>query len=158
MFQPWTNLRLNIYIGLFVCADVTKIQESNHKQFPMLGYTSYFTVLSPNGVGDKFGLPSMPYIIDQRDTEDEETMTLPTSWNIKSAYMRLFTTPSAPHVKSSMDNLREAMQGDWRKDKPAKYCFPPPVQEGPMETAGAVSQGKIHGNVSYYSHLSCHTG
>ena len=57
-----------------------------------------------------------------------------------------------------MDNLREALKGDWKKDKPAKYCFPPPEQEREMDAAEPIAQGEQILSLEMYNRLSFYTG
>ena len=127
--QPWTNQRLKIDIGIFACRDIGKIAEAGHNRFPMLGFVTYYVHYAPTCMEDNYGLPSMPYIIDGREAAEEEELSLPSSAEIKTAYCNLFVNPSAPHVRSNMDNVYEVLGGDWRKAKPARYCFPKPREE-----------------------------
>ena len=74
----------------------------------------------------------MPYLIDAREVAEEEMaeLCLPSSMDLKEALFKLFSGGSAPHTKSNMDKLREALQGDWRKAKASKYTFPRLAAEG----------------------------
>ena len=70
--QPWNGLKLKVTIGLFAAKDMTKIQDSTHRRFPFINLlSSNVTVLpsTPPNVG--VCLPFVPYLIDDREEDDE---------------------------------------------------------------------------------------
>ena len=89
------------------------------------------------------GLPTIPYIINSREVEEEGLLELelPSSWQLKEAIYNLFSGAMGPHLKSSMDKLREALRGDWRKEKLARYTFPKLVAEGDDDDDGDARTG-----------------
>ena len=117
--QPWSGARLKVDIGIVSSSDLSKDGEPAHPRFPMVGIYNCFASFGNGEVVKGTGLPTMPYIIDARDVEEEEAanLELPSSWDLKQAVFNLFRKVSAPHMKSNMDNLKEAMKGDWRKPK-----------------------------------------
>ena len=112
--------------------DLAKEGEPSHARFPMVGTYQGFVTLAHSETVKGTGIPTMPYIIDSRDVEDEglSELELPSSRQLKEAIYNLFSGRAAPHLKSSMDKLREALQGDWRKEKLARYTFPELAGEG----------------------------
>ena len=130
--QPWTNLRLKLEVGVISTSDLTKEGEANHPRFPMVGVYSGFLVFSHSDAVKGTGLPTMPFLIDNREVEEEALpdLPLPTSLELKEAIFKLFSDTTAPHMKSNMDKLHDALQGDWRKTKPSKYTFPVQAAEG----------------------------
>ena len=133
--QPWTNLRLKLEVGVISSQDLAKEGEPSHPRFPMVGVYSGFASFAHSNIVEGTGLPTMPYLIDAREVEGEEMagLCLPTSMELKEAFFKLFSEGSAPHTKSNMDKLREALQGDWRKAKASKYSFPRLAEEGGVE-------------------------
>ena len=117
--QPWSGARLKVDIGIVSSSDLSKEGEPAHPRFPTVGIYSCYASFGNAEVVKGTGLPTMPYIIDAREVEDEELadLELPTSWDLKQAVFNLFRKVSAPHMKSTMDNLKEALKGDWRKPK-----------------------------------------
>ena len=117
--QPWFGARLKVEIGIVSSSDLSKDGEPAHSRFPVVGIYSCFASFGNGEVVKGTGLPTMPYIIDAREVEDDEVadLELPSSWELKQAVYNLFKKVSAPHMKSNMDNLKEALKGDWRKPK-----------------------------------------
>ncbi len=70
--------------------------------------------------GFNIRLPVTPYLVDDRD-EDEEDLVLPEWSAILTACNRMFRDTVAPHSESNMENLKEALKTDWRKEKTTKY-------------------------------------
>ena len=93
----------------------------------------------------KVCLPFVPYLVDDR--EEEEDMSIP-RWNtIVRSVNVLFRDNTAPHGKSNMTNLLEALKGDWKAEKRSKYTFP----EIQLEEDVAESQDHtgMHTNILY---------
>jgi hypothetical protein len=130
--QPWTGLRLKLEVGVVSSQDLSKEGEPSHPRFPMVGVYSGFASFAHSDAAKGTGLPTMPYLIDGREVTGEEMaeLCLPSSMDLKEALFKLFSGGSAPHTKSNMDKLREALQGDWRKAKASKYTFPRLAAEG----------------------------
>ena len=130
--QPWTNLRLKLDVGVISSSDLAKEGEPSHPRFPMVGVYTGFVSFAHRDAAKGTGLPTMPYLIDNREVEAEEMaeISLPASMDLKEAVYKLFSGVEAPHTKSNMDKLREALQGDWKKAKLAKYSFPELAAEG----------------------------
>ena len=130
--QPWTNMRLKLDVGVVSSSDLAKEGEPSHPRFPMVGvYSGYISYAHSEAVKGT-GLPTMPYLIDGREVGDEglEELCLPTSMELKEEVFKLFSGGVAPHTKSNMDKLREALAGDWRKARPSKYTLPGLAAEG----------------------------
>ena len=130
--QPWTNMRLKLDVGVVSSSDLAKEGEPSHPRFPMVGvYSGYISYAHSEAVKGT-GLPTMPYLIDGREVGDEglEELCLPTSMELKEEVFKLFSGGVAPHTKSNMDKLREALVGDWRKARPSKYTLPGLAAEG----------------------------
>ena len=130
--QPWTNMRLKLDVGVVSSSDLAKEGEPSHPRFPMVGvYSGYISYAHSEAVKGT-GLPTMPYLIDGREVGDEglEEVCLPTSMELKEEVFKLFSGGVAPHTKSNMDKLREALAGDWRKARPSKYTLPGLAAEG----------------------------
>ena len=111
-----------------------------HPRFPFITLATVFVPILPSPP-DNFSikLPFAPYLLDDRETEEEE-LDLPGWPAIVSACMGLFRNTSAPHAKSNMVNLKEVLKTDWRKDKRSKYIYPQVEKEvnitGHHEAAG----------------------
>ena len=130
--HPWTNLRMKLDVGVISSSDLAKEGEPSHPRFPMVGVYAGFVSFAHGDAAKGTGLPTMPYLIDNREVEAEEMaeLSLPTSMDLKEAVFKMFTGVEAPHTKSNMDKLREVLQGDWKKAKPSKYTFPGLAAEG----------------------------
>ena len=119
-------------MGVVASLDLAKEGEPSHARFPMVGtYTGFVTFAHSEAVKGT-GLPTMPYIIDSREVEEEglADLELPSSMELKEVIYNLFSGVMGPHLKSSMDKLREVLGGDWRKAKAAKWSFPKLMAEG----------------------------
>ena len=130
--QPWTNMRLKLDVGVVSSLDLAKEGEPSHPRFPMVGVYSGFVTFAHSDAVKGTGLPTMPYLIDSRQVEEEgmEELSLPTSMELKEEVFKLFSGGAAPHTKSNMDKLREVLLGDWRKARYSKYTFPGLAAEG----------------------------
>ena len=153
--QPWSGAdpRLKIDLGLISCTDASEISGHDHARFPMVGFLSTYAVFMPTPEwAGECGLPSVPFLIDPRLGSDEDTddVILPTSMQVKKSYTDLFTNCSAPHNKSGMDNLAEALKGAWRKEKVAKYNFPVPREEDP-DPRPEPTEGKLRPHLLHLS-------
>ena len=133
--QPWTSLRLKVEVGVISSLDLAKEGEPSHPRFPMVAVYSGFTSFAHSENVRGTALPTMPYIIDSREVDSERMaeLPLPSSMELKEAVFKLFSGGSAPHTKSNMDKLREALQGDWKKAKASRYTFPRLPAEGEGE-------------------------
>lgn len=133
--QPWTGLRLKVEVGVISSLDLAKEGEPSHPRFPMVAVYSGFASFAHSDSVKGTGLPTMPYLIDTREVEGEgmAELCLPSSKELKEAVFKLFSEGSAPHTKSNMDKLREALQGDWKKAKASRYSFPRLAAEGEEE-------------------------
>ena len=124
--MPWSGARLKVDIGIVSSTDLSKEGEPSHPRFPMVGIYSSYASFANSAVVKGTGMVTMPYIIDSREVEDEEVadLDLPSSWNLKEGTYNLFKKVSAPHMKSNMDNLKEALKSDWKKPKvKRKMCW-----------------------------------
>ena len=130
--HPWTGLRMKLDVGVISSSDLAKEGEPSHPRFPMVGVYAGYVSFAHRDAAKGTGLPTMPYLIDNREVEAEamSEVSLPTSMDLKEAVYKLFSGVEAPHTKSNMDKLREALQGDYKKAKPAKYTFPGLAAEG----------------------------
>ena len=117
--RPWTGARLKVSVGIVASQDISKEGEASHNRFPVVGIYDCYASFSNSQVVKGTGLPTMPYIIDARDVQEEEIadLDLPSSWDLKMAIYNLFRKVSDPHCKSNMENLKEALKGDWRRPK-----------------------------------------
>ena len=117
--QPWSGVRLKVDVGIVSSTDLNREGDTTHPRFPVVGIYTCFASFGNAEVVKGTGLPTMPYIIDSREVEEEELadLALPSSWELKQAVYNLFKKVSAPHMKSNMDNLKETMKGDWKKPK-----------------------------------------
>ena len=134
---------MKLDVGVVSSSDLAKEGEPSHARFPMVGTYQGFVSLAHSETVKGTGLPTMPYIIDSRDVEEEglSELELPSSWQLKEAIYNLFSGAMGPHLKSSMDKLREALRGDWRKEKLARYTFPKLVAEGDDDDDGDARTG-----------------
>ena len=138
--QPWTGLKLKVTIGLMVAKDIRKIQDSNHPRFPFINICSLQVPIFPwPQHEEKICLPFIPYLITE--TEDDEDQ-VPSWRNMVKACNGLFRDNSAPHSKSNMVNLLEAMKGDWKANKPSKYTWPELIRDEP-ETVNGDTEGGV---------------
>ena len=117
--MPWTGERLKVDVGIVSSNDLSKEGDPSHPRFPMMGFYSCYASYANPEVVKGTGLVTMPYIIDAREVEAEELaeLQLPSSWDLKEGVYNLFKKVSAPHMKSNMDNLNEALKTDWKKTK-----------------------------------------
>ena len=75
--QPWTGLKVKVTLGLFSAKDVTKVQDSGHPRFPFINLLSVIIPILPySPEGFSIRLPFTPYLVDDRD-EEEEDLVLP---------------------------------------------------------------------------------
>ena len=124
ILQPWTGQKLKLTIGILATKDATKIQDSSHHRYPFISLTTSSIPVFPfPPENTKVCLPFIPYLVDERDVEEDE-LTLPKWGTMVKAACQLFRKNSAPHSKSNLDNLREALKGDWKAEKASKYCYP----------------------------------
>lgn len=138
-----TAFRLKLDVGVVASLDLAKEGEPGHARFPIVGTYQGFVSLAHSEAVKGTGLPTMPYIIDSRDVEEEglPDLALPSSMQLKEAVYNIFYGKMGPHLKSSMDKLREALKGDWRKEKPARYTFPRLAAEDGGEERDASAGG-----------------
>ena len=117
--MPWSGGKLKVDVGIVASNDLSKEGDPAHPRFPMMGIYSGYATFANSDTVKGTGLPTMPYIIDAREVEEEElaSLELPSSWDLKMGVYSLFKKVSAPHMKSSMENLKEALKGDWKKPK-----------------------------------------
>ena len=76
-------------------------------------------------------LPFVPYLIP--NGEDADDISLPEWKTIVRGCNGLFRDTTAPHSKSNLDNLMEALKNDWRAAKMSKYIYPVLVVEETQE-------------------------
>ena len=137
ILQPWTGLKLRLTVGVFATKDMTRIQDSNHPRFSFISLTVSSIPFMPQPPENlKICLPFLPYLIDGGD-EDLEEMMVP-GWNLMvRSVIGLFHGNSAPHSKSNMGTLREALKGDWKAEKRSKYTYPEIELEEVREDTGS---------------------
>ena len=124
IIQPWTGQKLKLTIGILATKDATKVQDSGHHRYPFISLTTASIPVYPfPPENTKVCLPFIPYLVDDRDGEEDD-LTLPKWGQMVQAASSLFKNNSAPHSKSNFDNLKEAIKGDWKAEKPSKYCYP----------------------------------
>ena len=123
---------MKLDVGVVSSPDLAKEGEPGHARFPLVGTYQGFVTFAHSEAVKGTGLPTMPYIIDTREVEEDAMadLQLPSSMELKEVVFNLFSEVNGPHLKSSMDKLREALRGDWRKAKLSKYSFPKLVAEG----------------------------
>ena len=124
ILQPWTSLKLRLTIGVFAAKDVTRVQDSNHPRFPFVNLqVTSISLLPFPPENHSVCLPFIPYLIE--DNEDDQDEAGVPGWNsVVRAVVGLFRGNSAPHSKSNMGNLKEALKGDWKTEKRSKYAYP----------------------------------
>ena len=144
VIQPWTNLRMKLDVGVISSSDLAKEGDPSHPRFPMVVVYTGFVSFAHRDAAKGTGLPTMPYLIDNREVAEEEMeeLPLPTSIELKEAVFNMFTGVEAPHTKSNMDKLREVLQGDWKKGKPSKYTFPGLAAEGDDDERESLPAGQ----------------
>ena len=124
VLQPWTGLKLRLTVGVFATKDISKVQDAYHPRFPFINLM--MTSITPMPFPPenlKVCLPFIPYLVD--DSEEElDDLRVPKWTTIVRAVTGLFRENSAPHSKSNMGNLREALKGDWKLEKKSKYAYP----------------------------------
>ena len=100
---------------MFAAKDIKKVQDSSHPRFPFITLTNVIVPILPSPPGGfNIKLPFVPYMLDSRDTEEDE-LDLPGWPVILSACTSLFRNTTDPHVKSNMVNLKEVLKNDWGK-------------------------------------------
>ena len=123
VLQPWSGLKLRMTLGVFAVKDVNRVQESSHHRFPFISLLSVNIPILPIPPNEEeVCLPFVPYVIDGR--EDDENNCVPTWAKMVKAVNGMFRGTSAPHSKSSMSTLKEALRGDWKTEKPSKHVYP----------------------------------
>ena len=123
--QPWPGLKVKVTFGLFTAKDVHKVTDSSHSGFPFVNLVTITIPILP-GLPENHNirLPFTPYLIDASEETEEEDVVLPNWLGILSACNGMFRDTTAPHSKSNMTNLNEALKSDWKKEKTSKYVFP----------------------------------
>ena len=55
----------------------------------------------------------------------------------------MFRDTTAPHSKSNLENLKEALKGDWKLEKMSRYVFPVLVMDDDEEERNVDVEGTI---------------
>ena len=124
ILQPWTGLKLKLTIGVFAAKDATKEQDSEHPRFPIITLVTTSIPIFPfPPENTRVCLPFVPFLIGD-EQEEEDDSNIPRWNNLVKAVNGLLRDNTAPHCKSNMENLKEALKGDWKADKRSKYAYP----------------------------------
>ena len=97
---PNGEITQTIYLGSF--SDMKRIEA-----FTIFGkdYIWGYINSAPNIKELKSRLPSMSYIVNLREVEEEEDLVLPSSQAVKEVYRRLFTDTTATHKTQDKTRL-----------------------------------------------------
>ena len=146
--QPWSSMKIKVTIGVLATKDARRVPDSNHPRHPFISLLSVTVPILPSPPEeDAVCLPFVPYIIDSRE-EDDEPRSIPKWKTIVKATNGLFRETSAPHSKSNLENLYEALKTDWKAPKKTKYIYPELISE-----EDDIEEVNIEGMYSIFSNI-----
>ena len=125
--QPWTGLKLKVTLGLMASKDIGKVPDSDHSRFPFINFLSlHIPILPASQEEANTCLPFIPYLLWDQEEECED---VPDWKTIVKACNGLFRETTAPHSKSNLNTLKEALKTEWKIKKVSKYIYPVLITE-----------------------------